>query len=99
MSFEYDDLNRRTAMVELGVTPGPRTSPGSTLLLVPHGPDADAFDKASANDLVPQKLDNTLAFMFESRYRFVPTEFAINGGALDQDYAACWGGLEDRFTP
>jgi homogentisate 1,2-dioxygenase len=67
--------------------------------MVPHGPDADAFDKASANDLVPQKLDNTLAFMFESRYRFVPTEFAINGGALDRDYAACWGGLEDRFTP
>jgi homogentisate 1,2-dioxygenase len=67
--------------------------------MVPHGPDADAFDKASANDLVPHKLDNTLAFMFESRYRFVPTEFAINGGALDQDYAACWGGLEDRFTP
>ena len=66
--------------------------------MVPHGPDTDAFDKASANDLVPQKLDNTLAFMFESRYRFVPTEFAINGGALDRDYAACWAGLEDRFT-
>ena len=66
--------------------------------MVPHGPDTDAFDKASANDLVPHKLDNTLAFMFESRYRFVPTEFAINGGALDRDYAACWAGLEDRFT-
>jgi homogentisate 1,2-dioxygenase len=67
--------------------------------MVPHGPDTSAFETASASDLVPHKLDNTLAFMFESRYRFVPTEFAINGGALDRDYAACWGGLEDRFTP
>ncbi len=37
--------------------------------MVPHGPDADAFDKASSAQLAPQKLDNTLAFMFESRYR------------------------------
>ena len=35
--------------------------------------------------------------MFESRWRFVPTAFAMNGGALDTDYADCWGGLKDRF--
>ena len=45
--------------------------------MVPHGPDAEAFDKASHADLKPQKLDNTLAFMFESRYRFMPTAFAM----------------------
>jgi homogentisate 1,2-dioxygenase len=66
--------------------------------MVPHGPDAEAFEKASSATLVPQKLDNTLAFMFESRWRFVPSAFAMTGGALDRDYARCWDGLRDRFT-
>ena len=61
--------------------------------MVPHGPDADAFDKASAAELRPQKLDDTLAFMFESRWLFRPTAFAMRGGTLDTDYARCWAGL------
>ena len=42
---------------EEGFVPG-----GASLhnCMVPHGPDADAFVKASAADLKPQKLDNTL---------------------------------------
>ena len=65
--------------------------------MVPHGPDAAAFEKATNMPLAPHKLDNTLAFMFESRYRFVPTDYAMNGGALDVDYLKCWAALEDRF--
>lgn len=65
--------------------------------MVPHGPDADAFEKASNAELAPQKLDNTLAFMFESRYRFVPTAFALQSWALDSAYADCWQGLQDNF--
>ena len=65
--------------------------------MVPHGPDAEAFEKASAAQLTPHKLDNTLAFMFESRYRFVPTAYAMEGGALDVNYANCWSGLKDQF--
>jgi homogentisate 1,2-dioxygenase len=61
--------------------------------MVPHGPDADAFEKASAADLQPKKLDDTLAFMFESRWPFRPTAFAMQGGTLDTDYANCWAGL------
>jgi homogentisate 1,2-dioxygenase len=64
--------------------------------MVPHGPDTDAFAKASVADLKPQKLDNTLAFMFESRYRFVPTAFAMTSGLLDTSYADCWLGLENQ---
>jgi len=37
--------------------------------------------------------------MFESRWRFVPTAFAMTGGALDAQYASCWDGLSDRFKP
>lgn len=65
--------------------------------MVPHGPDADAFERASNAPLAPHKLDNTLAFMFESRYRFRPTEWAMNGGALDAAYADCWRNLKDGF--
>ena len=60
---------------------------------VPHGPDVEAFTKASAAVLAPHKLIDTLAFMFESRWRFVPTAFALHGGALDTTYADCWAGL------
>ncbi|MBL8345243.1 MAG: homogentisate 1,2-dioxygenase [Rubrivivax sp.] len=67
--------------------------------MVPHGPDAEAFEKASAAPLAPHKLDHTLAFMLESRWRFKPTAWAMEGGTLDRGYAACWAGLQDRFNP
>ncbi len=62
--------------------------------MVPHGPDADAYSRASQAELAPHKLTDTLAFMFESRWRFLPTEFAMKGGALDGAYAECWGNLK-----
>ena len=65
--------------------------------MVPHGPDTEAFGKASNADLAPHKLDHTLAFMFESRWRFKCTEFALNGGALDTKYPDCWATLADHF--
>ncbi|HSI50873.1 MAG TPA: homogentisate 1,2-dioxygenase [Ideonella sp.] len=68
--------------------------------MVPHGPDQDAFEKASGAELKPHKLDHTLAFMFESRYRFIPTDYAMQAsGVLDAGYPACWAGLQDRFAP
>ena len=67
--------------------------------MVPHGPDTEAFAKASGAALAPHKLDNTLAFMFESRWRFRPTAWALRPGALDAGYAGCWAGLKDQFTP
>jgi homogentisate 1,2-dioxygenase len=65
--------------------------------MVPHGPDAEAFAKASAAALAPHKLDNTLAFMFESRWRLRPTAFALQVDALDANYASCWATLGDHF--
>lgn len=34
--------------------------------------------------------------MFESRYRFIPTAFALQSPALDAGYADCWAGLKDQ---
>jgi homogentisate 1,2-dioxygenase len=67
--------------------------------MVPHGPDAEAFEKASAATLAPHKLDNTLAFMFESRWRFRPTAYAMGHSARDTNYAQCWAALRDQFKP
>ncbi len=63
--------------------------------MVPHGPDAEAFERASTAELAPHKLDDTLAFMFESRWCFRPTAWAMENGALDRYYADCWAGLVD----
>lgn len=84
---------------EYDAKPGGFKPGGASLhnMMVPHGPDEEAFDKASNADLQPQKLDNTLAFMFESRNRFIPTAWAMQSAALDQNYADCWAGLPDQF--
>ena len=67
--------------------------------MVPHGPDTEAYGRASGAALQPHKLEDTLAFMFESRWRFRPTAFALGCGALDSTYADCWSGLNDGFQP
>ena len=74
--------------------------PGAASLhnaMVPHGPDTEAFERASHAPLAPHKLSDTLAFMFESRYRLVPTAWAMQPDRLDADYAQCWAGLKDHF--
>ncbi len=62
-----------------------------------HGPDADTFEKASAADLAPQRYENTLAFMFETRFVLRPTKFAMETEALQTDYFECWQGLKKHF--
>ena len=86
---------------EYDAKPGGFKPGGASLhnMMVPHGPDEEAFDKATHGDLQPRKLDHTLAFMFESRYRFIPTAWAMQSPALDHDYADCWAGLQDQFKP
>ena len=46
--------------------------------MLPHGPDTDAFEQASNAELKPVKLTNTLAFMFETRFRQRLTKYAAD---------------------
>lgn len=62
-----------------------------------HGPDLDAFEKASNAELKPQKLSGTLAFMFESRYIIRPTKFAMETAQLQHEYSEVWQGLKKNF--
>ena len=67
--------------------------------MLPHGPDSDAFEHASNVELKPVKLSNTLAFMFETRFRQRVTRYAATLPTLQHDYANCWDGLDKRFDP
>jgi len=62
-----------------------------------HGPDLDAFEKASNADLAPQKLEGTMAFMFESRYIIRPTKFAMETSQLQHEYSKVWQKLKKNF--
>jgi homogentisate 1,2-dioxygenase len=62
-----------------------------------HGPDRATFERASNAELHPQKIKDTLAFMFETRLVIRPTRFAMESGALQRDYDSCWAGFEPGF--
>ena len=62
-----------------------------------HGPDAATYEKASTAELKPHYLDNTLAFMFETRFVCRPTKYALETGELQMDYFECWQGLKPEF--
>jgi len=63
----------------------------------PHGPDHDAWVKATTSDLAPEKLAGTMAFMFETRYPLIPTDYASSIPALQDDYPSVWHSLEKHF--
>jgi homogentisate 1,2-dioxygenase len=63
-----------------------------------HGPDAATFERASEVALAPHKIENTLAFMFESRYIIRPTAHALAAPQLQKNYLECWQGLKKNFT-
>jgi homogentisate 1,2-dioxygenase len=65
-----------------------------------HGPDAETFEKASNADLSkPTVIEDTMAFMFETRLPILPTRFALENAPLQQDYYLCWQGLRKNFDP
>jgi homogentisate 1,2-dioxygenase len=62
-----------------------------------HGPDRATYERASSGELAPQKVDETLAFMFESRWTIVPTAQAMAASFRQDDYDVVWDGLQRSF--
>jgi homogentisate 1,2-dioxygenase len=58
-----------------------------------HGPDRATYDKATSAELKPHKLEDTLAFMWESRYVFLPTKAAMAAKELQKSYDKVWSGF------
>jgi homogentisate 1,2-dioxygenase len=65
-----------------------------------HGPDAPTFEKASHIDTrVPQKVDDTMAFMIETCTILKPSRFAMETSLLQKEYFQCWQGIKKNFNP
>lgn len=62
-----------------------------------HGPDVTTFENASAAELKPHRIEGSLAFMFESRFAFRPTRFAMEAPQLQKNYDAAWAGFKRNF--
>ncbi|MFU8763961.1 MAG: homogentisate 1,2-dioxygenase [Haliea sp.] len=79
---------------EAGFLPG-----GGSLhnCMSPHGPEAAVFTRASEETLAPERYQNTLAFMLESRYLFQPTPWSLATELRQRDYIRCWDGLRKQF--
>ena len=68
--------------------------------MLPHGPDAEAFYKARAQDARARvKLERTLAFMFETRFPQQLTRYAAELPTLQAGYPDVWQGLRNHFDP
>ena len=62
-----------------------------------HGPDAETWEKATAAELKPVYLADTLAFMFETQLAVRPTKWALDAKILQHEYYECWQGLKNHF--
>lgn len=62
-----------------------------------HGPDTTTFERASNAELKPQRLSDTLAFMFETRFVCRPTMFALETAELQHEYYEHWQGLKKNY--
>jgi homogentisate 1,2-dioxygenase len=77
-------------------------APGGVSLhncMLPHGPDRDAFARASNTELKPHRLEGTLAFMFETRFPQMVTAFAAGHPSFQRDYAGYGQALTAQFDP
>ncbi len=79
-----------------GFTPG-----GFSLhnCMLPHGPDAEAFGKASTAPLSPHKLEGTMAFMFETRLPQRVTRWAAEHPSRQLGYGDYGLALKRMFDP
>ncbi|EQB02864.1 homogentisate 1,2-dioxygenase [Sphingobium quisquiliarum P25] len=64
-----------------------------------HGPDRASYEKAVAADLAPFKIENTMAFMFETRHVIRTTPWAMRTPPMQLDYDAVWANMERAKLP
>ena len=58
-----------------------------------HGPDQASYDGAIKAELKPHKIENTLAFMFETRMPIRVTKWASESPQMQLDYDDVWSGF------
>ena len=77
-----------------GFTPG-----GLSLhnLMAGHGPDVASWKAATEAELKPHKIENTMAFMVETCWPYLPSWFALEHAQSGYDQA--WGGFPKARLP
>lgn len=65
--------------------------------LTPHGPDAKSVDIGMREPSKPHFIKNTLAFMLESCFCWIPSKLAMGSPLKQKDYAECWQELPKKF--
>ena len=68
-------------------------------MMLPHGPDTEAFERGSHAELKPHKLANTMAFMLETRHSQRVTRYAADHASRQDDYVDCWKSMKKHFDP
>ncbi len=58
-----------------------------------HGPDVATYERAVARELKPEKIEATMAFMFETRHIIRPTRWAMETPLRQADYGGVWSGF------
>lgn len=58
-----------------------------------HGPDLTSWRRATEAELAPVKLDQGLAFMFETRAPLALSQAALAHTSRQRDYDSAWGGF------
>lgn len=97
MGLIHGEYDAKEAGKDGGFVPG-----GSSIhnCMSGHGPDAGSFEKAVKIDTSkPQKVADTMAFMFETRLAFHPVKQAMEAPELQKSYRDCWSGLKKHFDP
>ena len=64
-----------------------------------HGPDRASYEAAIAAELKPYRIEDSMAFMFESRAVLRPTRFALESPLMQVDYDDCWAGFAKAELP
>jgi homogentisate 1,2-dioxygenase len=68
-------------------------------MMLPHGPDREAFEGASNAELKPHKLEHTMAFMLETRFPQRVTAYAAGLDERQQAYGDYGHKLQKLFDP
>jgi homogentisate 1,2-dioxygenase len=66
-------------------------------MMAGHGPDLASWERASAADLTPHRIEGTMAFMVESCWPYRPTAHAL--AHAQPDYDAAWAGFPKAMLP
>jgi homogentisate 1,2-dioxygenase len=64
-----------------------------------HGPDAATYERAVSRELKPEKIANTMAFMFETRHVIRTTRWAMETPMRQADYGRVWSGFARAKVP